>query len=151
MAVDERSRPEDLSEVERETLHEVELGIERLHRAHGHLVAFHHNTGRAMDHLASAEDLLRECGYPDLADELRDEHLPRGVVADCEGDETLAGRWSYAVLEDFQDSFLDGVVAFGERVTERVAGGLRHAHERTQEREWNRRARGPRRRRERER
>lgn len=143
MAIDERSRPEDLTETEREALHQVELGTERLHRAHGHLVAFHHNTGRGMDHLASAETLLRECGHPDLADELRDEHLPRGVVEGC-GDETPAGRWSYDVLEDFQESFLEAVVAFSERVTEQVGDGLRHAHERTQEREWNRRARPPR-------
>lgn len=141
MAIDERSRPENLTDIEREALHEVELGVERLHRAHGHLVAFHHNTGRAMDHLASAEPLLYECSFPDLADELRDEHLPRGVVADCDPDGTTAGRWSYDVLEDFQETFLDGLVGFGERVTDRVAGGLRHAHERTQEREWNRRAR----------
>ena len=144
MAIGERSRPEDLTETEREALHEVELGVERLHRAHGHLVAFHHNTGRAMDHLAHAEGLLRECSYSKLADELRDEHLPRGVVEGCDPDRAPAGRWSYAVLEDFQDSFFDSVVAFGERVTEQVAGGLRHAHERAQEREWKERARRPR-------
>ncbi|WP_227376316.1 hypothetical protein [Haladaptatus halobius] len=59
---------EEISETEREALHEVELGIERLHRAHGHLVAFHHSTGRAMNHLAAAEDLLHECDHHDLAE-----------------------------------------------------------------------------------
>ena len=28
--------------------------MERLHRAHGHLVAFHHVIGHALDHLAEA-------------------------------------------------------------------------------------------------
>ena len=46
-----------LTETEREALHEVELGVENLHRAHGHLVSFHHSTGRAMDHLAVAEEV----------------------------------------------------------------------------------------------
>lgn len=144
MTSGDRPRPEDLTATERESLHQVELGIERLHRAHGHLVAFHHNTGRAMDHLASAEPLLRECDYPALADALRDEYLPRGVVEDCDPDEATAGRWSYSVLENFQEDFLDDLVAFGEEVTDRVADGLRHAHERTQEREWKGRVRSPR-------
>ncbi|MFB6309312.1 MAG: hypothetical protein ABEH35_08285 [Haloarculaceae archaeon] len=134
-------RPEDLSQRERDALHQVELGVEHLHRAHGHLVTFHHNTGRAMDHLADAETLLRQCGRDDLADELRDEYLPRGVVTDGNADDPTAGRWSYELLEDFQTAFLDDVVAFGERVSQRVGDGLHHATERKQQRDWRRRAR----------
>jgi hypothetical protein len=141
MASTDRERPPELSETEREALHEVELGVENLHRAHGHLVSFHHNTGRAMDHLAVAERLLRECGREDLADRLRDEHLPRGVVPPCDSDEATAGRWSYEILENFQDSFLEDLVGFGDRVNEEVGGGWRHVAERRQEREWKRRAR----------
>ena len=141
MASSERERQPELSEAERQALHEVELGVENLHRAHGHLVSFHHNTGRAMDHLASAERLLRESGHVDLADSLRDEHLPRGVVPPCDADETSAGRWSYDLLENFQESFLADVVAFGDRVHEDIADGQRHVAEREQEREWKRRAR----------
>jgi hypothetical protein len=131
----------ELTEREREALHEVELGVEHLHRAHGHLVSFHHSTGRAMDHLSAAEDMLREAGHDALADRLRDEHLPRGVVPPCDGDEATAGRWSYDILEKFQETFLDDVVAFGDRVSEHVADGRRHVAERRQEAEWKRRAR----------
>lgn len=141
MGTEEKQYSESVSQCEREALHQVELGIENLHRAHGHLVTFHHNTGRAMDHLASAEDLLRECDYDDLADELRDEYLPRGVVAERTADDPLAGRWSYELLEDFQDVFLADIVSFGETVTDEVADGLRHAAERKQEHDWKQRAR----------
>ena len=141
MVSEVESRVDELSDVELEALHEVELGVERLHRANGHLVAFHHNTGRAMDHLAVAEDLLRECGRDELADELRDRHLPQGVIPSDGGDDPDAGRWSYDVLECFQDGFLADVMAFDEAVHDQVTGGLRHAHERAQEREWKRRAR----------
>jgi len=141
MATNDRPRPEDLTETEREALHEIELCVERLHRAHGHLVGFHHDTGRAMDHLAVAEERLRDCGRNDLADAIRDEHLPRGVVRVGDPGEKTAGRWSYDVLEDFQESFLADLLAFEEAAREEVAGGLRHAAERTLEREWNRRAR----------
>jgi hypothetical protein len=130
-----------LTETEREALHEVELGVEHLHRAHGHLVSFHHSTGRAMDHLAAAEETLREAGHESLADDLRDEYLPRGVVPAPDGDPT-AGRWSYDLLECFQDAFLADIVDFGGRVREEVADGRRHVTERAQERAWKERAEG---------
>jgi len=130
----------ELTETECEALHEVELAVENLHRAHGHLVAFHHSTGRAMDHLATAEKRLRAAGHERAADRLRDRHLPRGVLPACD-DEAPAGRWSYDVLETFQATFLEDVVAFGEDVHDRVADGRRHVAERQQERQWKARAR----------
>ena len=141
MVSDSKDHSDQLSDQEREALHQVELGIEHLHRAHGHLVSFHHDTGRAMDHLADAEDHLRQCGYDELADELRDEYLPRGVVTDDTADDTHAGRWSYDLLENYQDVFLADLVDFGEAVTQQVADGLRHAAERKQEFDWKGRAR----------
>lgn len=141
MKAEERPEFTSLRAIDREALHEVELGVERLHRAHGHLVAFHHNIGRSMDHFAGAERLLRRGGHHALADALRDEHLPRGVVpADGTGD-VAAGRWSYDILEAFQRSFLAYVLAFGDDAHEQVADGLRHSFERAQERDWKRRAR----------
>lgn len=137
------NRPEftSLRAIDREALHEVELGVERLHRAHGYLVAFHHNIGRSTDHFADAERLLRRGGHHALADALRDEHLPRGVVPVDGACDVTAGRWSYDVLETFQRSFLADVLAFGDDAHDRVAGGLRHSFERAQERDWKRRAR----------
>lgn len=129
-----------LSEVEVEALHEVDLGIEHLHRAHGHLVAFHHATGRGMDHLADAERRLRDAGDDDLADALRDDFLPRGVIESAHPEDR--GRWSYDVLETYQDAFLDDIVAFGVRASDELADGRRHVKERTQERDWKRRADG---------
>ncbi|MFB6084904.1 MAG: hypothetical protein ABEJ94_11745 [Halorientalis sp.] len=122
----------DLTEDERAALHQIELGLEWLQRAHGHLVEFHHNTGHAMDHLAEAEPLLRECGYDDLADAVRDRYLPRGVIDD--------DRWSYDVLESFQEGFLAEIEDFEAEAREEVADGQRHAAERAQERVWKGRA-----------
>jgi hypothetical protein len=131
----ERTRSDrlDLSDEERDALHSIELGVEWLHRAHGDLVEFHHKTGHAMDHLAEAEQQLRDSGHTDLADALRDEYLPRGVI-----DEE---RWSYDVLETYQDGFLSKLTAFEERARGDVADGQRHVTERRQEREWKQRAR----------
>ncbi|MCU4799912.1 hypothetical protein OB920_05970 [Halobacteria archaeon HArc-gm2] len=114
-----------------EALHRVELGLEWFHRAHGHLVAFHHNTGHAMDHFAAAEALLRDQGEDELADELRDDFLPCGVLDD---------RWSYDVLETFQAGLLDDAEGFEKRARERLADGDRHVAERAQEKAWKGRA-----------
>ena len=122
-----------LSETELSALHEAELGGEWLRRAHGSLVEVHHATGHAMDHVARAESLLRDCGHGALADTLRDEHLPRGVI---DGD-----RWSYDVLESFQTGLLRDLTAVEERARTEVADGERHAVERRQEREWKANAR----------
>jgi len=130
-STDSQSLP-DLSEAELEALHRVELGVEWLHRAHGDLVEFHHKTGHAMDHLADAETLLRDAGHEALADALRDEYLPRGVIDE--------GRWSYDVLESYQEGFLADLTAFEERARADVADGHRHVNEREQERAWKERA-----------
>lgn len=129
------SGPTDLTDEERAALHRVELAVEWLHRAHGNLVEFHHEVGHAMDHLAEAEAELRACGHEELAAAVRDEYLPRGVV---DGE-----RWSYDVLESYQDDFLEPTADFERRARERIADGHRHVAERRQERRWKRRARDP--------
>jgi hypothetical protein len=111
-----------------EALHELELGFEWLQRANGHLLQFHHATGHGMDHLAAAEEHLRVAGETTLADAIRDELLPRGVVDD--------DRWSYDVVESFQDGVLTDVGAFEQFAREELASGERHVAERRQERRW---------------
>ncbi len=135
MATDDQPTADlpDLGETERTALHEAELGLEWLRRAHGALVEFHHDTGHAMDHLARAESLFRETGRTDLANALRDDHLPRGVID--------GGRWSYDVLETFEEGFMEPLTGFEREARERVADGQRHVTERRQERRWKRRAR----------
>jgi hypothetical protein len=133
MAADERGETTtDLTAAEREALHELELGVEWLHRAHGALVEFHHNTGHAMEHVAAAEHAFRESGHEEVADAIRDEYLPRGVI-----DEE---RWSYDVLESFQREFLSELTTFEASTRETVAGGQRHVTERRQEQQWKRRS-----------
>ncbi|WP_460921487.1 hypothetical protein [Salinarchaeum chitinilyticum] len=113
-------------------LHEVELGCEWLQRANGHLLQFHHATGHGMDHLAAAEEHLREAGHTELADVIRDELLPGGVVDD--------DRWSYDLVESFQQGLLGDVEGFEQRSRDELADGDRHVAERQQERRWKERS-----------
>ncbi|MFC6768858.1 hypothetical protein [Natrinema soli] len=121
-----------LSETELEALHEVELGLEWAQRAQGCLLEFHHATGHGMDHLSRAEELLRAAGRDDLAAAIRADLLPHGVVDD--------DRWSYDVLENFQESLLAETRSLERRVRRELADGERHVRERRQERAWKRRA-----------
>jgi hypothetical protein len=125
-----------LTETELSAIHRVELGIEWLHRAHGQLVAFHHETGHAMDHLAAAEELFRESGHDGLADRLRDDLLPRGVVPREEG----PGRWTYELLEAFEADLYADARTFEAAARDAVTDGRRHAAERRQQAEWRARA-----------
>ncbi|MDS0258042.1 hypothetical protein NDI56_01315 [Haloarcula sp. S1CR25-12] len=120
-----------LSEAELAALHEAELGVEWMRRAHGSLVEVHHATGHAMDHLHEAEATLREHGHTELADQLRDELLPSGAIED---------RWTYDLLETFESGILADVTDYERLVREQLADGRRHLTERRQEREWKRRA-----------
>ncbi|WP_276251367.1 hypothetical protein [Haloarcula rara] len=120
-----------LGETELSALHEAELGVEWLRRAHGSLVEVHHATGHAMDHLHDAETMLREAGHTDLADQLREELLPVGAIED---------RWTYDLLETFESGILEDVTGYERQVREELADGERHITERRQEQEWKRRA-----------
>ncbi len=124
-----------LSETECNALHEVELGLEWIQRAHGSLLEFHHATGHGMDHLREAEILLRATGHDELADTIRDELLPHGVVDEH--------RWSYDVLENYQETLLAESRAVERRVRRELADGERHVRERRQERAWKERANKP--------
>ncbi|WP_049922974.1 hypothetical protein [Halopiger djelfimassiliensis] len=121
-----------LTDTECAALHEVELGLEWLQRAQGCLLEFHHATGHGMDHLREAETRLRESGHDELADSIRDDLLPHGVVDE--------DRWSYDVLENFQETLLAETTGVERRVRDELADGKRHVPERRQERAWKRRA-----------
>lgn len=121
----------ELSETEREALHELQLGVEQVYRAYGRLLGFHHSLGRGMDHLDAGEQLLREVGHEAYADALRDDHLPAGAVGD---------EWSYELVEEFRHGLLAAVSDFENEVREDLSGGTEHVTERKQRQEWRERA-----------
>ncbi|MFB6117355.1 hypothetical protein [Halosegnis sp.] len=126
-----RDEEPDLTDAEAAALHDLRLGVEHIHRGYGHLLAFHHQVGHAMDRFADARDRLRAAGHDGFADRLRDELLPAGVVED---------RWTYELVEAFETGFLAEVVGFEQTVRDRLADGADHVTERAQQQRWRRRA-----------
>jgi hypothetical protein len=127
----DRSPPADLTAEEVAALHEIQLGIEYVYQAFGCLLAFHHDVGRAMNRFYDAERFLREAGHIELADELRDRHLPAGAVGD---------HWSYELVDDFRHGFLTDMTDFETRTREGLADGVDHVGERSQQADWRARA-----------
>jgi len=123
----------ELSEPEREALHELQLGLESIYRGYGALLDCHHHVGGGMDHLDDAEELLREAGREEFADALRDEHLPAGVIGD---------RWTYELVDEFRAGFLARITDFERDVREELADGTTHVTERRQQAAWRERASG---------
>jgi hypothetical protein len=121
----------DLTRREQAALHDLTLGIEHLHRAYGHLLAFHHEVGRGMDEFDRARERLRDGGHDAHADRLRDEVLPAGVVGD---------RWSYEVVEAFERDLLEGARTVQRGIRDDLSDGMDHVHERRQRRRWRQRA-----------
>ncbi|QLK27549.1 hypothetical protein HYG81_08085 [Natrinema zhouii] len=121
----------ELSEAERAALHELQLSIEHVHRAYGTLLEFHHQLGHAMDRLGDTEDRLREAGHEQWANALRDDHRPAGAISD---------QWTFELVEEFSDEFLEDVDAFEREVREELADGIDHVTERRQKRELRERA-----------
>ncbi|GAA0466289.1 hypothetical protein MUK72_01070 [Halococcus dombrowskii] len=118
-------------EDERAALHDLQLGIEHLHRGYGHLLAFHHAIGRGMNRFDDAREQLRASGHDEHADALRDDLLPAGVVDE---------QWTYELVEAFVDEFLDPVDEFEADVREELADGRRHVTEDRQRRAWRERS-----------
>ena len=121
----------ELTDAEEQALHELQLGIEHIHRAYGTLLEFHHDLGHAMDRMSDAEDALREAGHDEWADDLRDDHLPAGAISD---------QWTFELVEEFSTEFLEEVDDFESEVRDELADGLDHVTERRQKRRLRDRA-----------
>lgn len=110
----------DLTEAEREAVHEVEAGTEWIRRAHGLLVQFHHAVGHAMDHYGDARHALAE-EHPELATLFESEVLPAGV--------TEEGHLSYQLVAEFEEDFLAAVEDATDETREELVSGERYVVE----------------------
>lgn len=112
----------------------VTAAFEVVEHARGMLYAFHRLIGRADAELAEALDALAAAGHPDLAEDLRRDVVGRNV---------LEGRWTFQVVEDFDDGYYREFGDAERRVRDALMDGRRHVHEsQLKERHRTRGARG---------
>ncbi|OQO93756.1 hypothetical protein [Saccharomonospora piscinae] len=93
--------------------------FEVVEEARGHLYAFHRLTGTADFALEEAAGLLRDAGHTELAERLDRELVGRNV---------LPGRWTYQVVEDYDDTYYQVFAGFVSRARA-LTPGQRHAFE----------------------
>jgi hypothetical protein len=94
--------------------------LETTDRARGHLYSWHQLTGSADLQLGDACDLLREAGHEELASRIERDLVGRNVVE---------GRWTFQVVEDYDDSYWSTFRRFEQQARDELADGRRHLHE----------------------
>lgn len=113
-------RPSDTSDAAVVAVGKVSEALETIERARGHLYSFHQLTGHADLQLDAAVAQLREAGHADLA-----EHISRELI----GRNVLPGRWSFQVVEDYDDGYYRCFQEIERLVRSRLTGGRRHVFE----------------------
>ena len=115
----DRTRP-DLDDRTVEGLGKLSEALETVDQARGFLYAFHQLTGKADRQLQDAVDLLRDAGHDTLAGDLDRDLVGRNVIAD---------RWTFQIVEDFDENYWATYREFDARARRELSGGDRHVFE----------------------
>ncbi|HVK45426.1 MAG TPA: hypothetical protein VM429_11040 [Micropruina sp.] len=124
-------RPDGVSDATVAAVGKLSEALEKVEEARGHLYAFHRLCGSADLSLGEAVDELRSAGHPDAADRL---------ARDLVGRNTLEGRWSYQIVEEYDDTYWTVFRAAEQAVRDQLMDGRRHVFE--AEMKEDRRSRG---------
>jgi hypothetical protein len=115
-----RTRPDGMDDATVEAVGAVSEALECVERARGELYSFHQLMGHADLLLGDACDKLRQSGHAEIADRLEDEVVGRNV---------LHGRWTFQIVEDFDDNYWSVFREHERRVRNELQDGTRHVFE----------------------
>ncbi len=116
----EHRRPAGVSDETVAAVGKVSEALEVIEDARGHLYAFHRLTGQADLTLGEAVDALREAGHERLARDIELQIIGRNVVD---------GRWTFQLVEEYDDTYYAIVKAAERRVRDELVEGKRHLFE----------------------
>ncbi len=117
---DAHARPAGTDDATVAALGKFSEALEVVEEARGHLYAFHRRCGTADLTLGEAVDQLREAGHTELADR---------VETDLVGRNILAGRWSFQVVEEYDDGYYAAFREHERAAREELMEGRRHVFE----------------------
>ena len=112
--------PDGVSDDAVEAVGKVTAALEVVEHARGMLYAFHRLIGRADNELADALDQLESAGHADLAERVRTDLVGRNVID---------GRWTFQVVEEFDDTSWTTFRGWDRTVRDEVLDGRRHVYE----------------------
>jgi len=116
----EHRRPDGVSDATVEALGKLSEALEAVEYARGHLYGFHRLCGTADLTLGEAVEQLRQAGHTELADQVDRELVGRNVIH---------GRWSFQIVEEYDDTYYDTFKAVEKRARDELVGGRRHLFE----------------------
>jgi hypothetical protein len=112
--------PDGVDDATVEALGKLSEGLETVEHARGLLYGFHRLTGAADLAIGEAVELLRTAGHDELAD-----RIDRDVV----GRNTISGRWTFQVVEDYDDGYYATLRTAEREARDQLVGGRRHLFE----------------------
>ena len=110
----------DASDTTVDAVGKLTEALEFVERARGHLYSFHQLMGHADLLAGEASDALREAGADAIAERLETDLIGRNV---------LYGRWTFQVVEEFDDNYWSPFRDHERQVREELLDGARHVHE----------------------
>jgi len=113
-------RPEGVDDATVEALGKLSEALEAVEVARGHLYTFHRLSGTADLTLGDTVAKLRDAGHPHLADRIDRELVGRNIIA---------GRWSFQVVEDYDDGYYATFRDLERTARDELVGGRRHLYE----------------------
>lgn len=117
---DPHLRPDGVSDATVEATGKLSEALEWIERARGRLYDFHQLSGHADLLLGEAVDALRDAGHGEQADRLQEEVVGRNV---------LEGRWTFQIVEEYDDTYWSVVRDAERRVRDELVAGRRHVFE----------------------
>ncbi|WDZ82200.1 hypothetical protein [Micromonospora cathayae] len=113
-------RPAGVSDDTVAALGKLSEALETVERARGHLYSLHQLIGHADLMLDDAVEKFRAAGHDAVADRIAEELLGRNVIA---------GRWTFQIVEDFDDGYYALFRELDRDARTELVGGLRHLYE----------------------
>ncbi|MEU9506223.1 hypothetical protein AB0D32_08060 [Micromonospora sp. NPDC048170] len=118
---DERHRrPAGVSDETVAALGRLSEALECVERVRGHLYSLHQLVGHADLMLDDAVEMFRAAGHDRIAERIDTELLGRNVIA---------GRWTFQIVEDFDDGYYALFRDLDRSAREELVGGRRHLYE----------------------
>jgi hypothetical protein len=113
-------RPLGASDATVAAVGKVTEALEWVERARGHLYEFHQLMGHADSTLSDAAAALEEAGHSEQAAQLRTTVI---------GLDVLDGRWTFQIVEEFDDGYYDRFRAAEAATRDALLEGRRHVFE----------------------
>ena len=116
----EHQRPAGLDDVTVQALGKLSEALETVERVRGHLYSLHQLVGTADFMLDEAVSLFMQGGHTGIAERIERELIGRNVIP---------GRWTFQIVEEFDDGYYTEFRNMERDARERLAQGRRHLYE----------------------